>query len=83
MKGRNPFINQVNSDIINQQLYHLTIHLARRNPFINQVNSDEVANKIDKKKLKASQSLHKSGQFGLPKFDVALAHDDATVAIPS
>ena len=62
--GRNPFINQVNSDG-NIYVAYNPDWKNSRNPFINQVNSDsDGTQKTYGFFFWASQSLHKSGQFG-------------------
>ena len=60
--SRNPFINQVNSDTLTAATQWQRTSKSR-NPFINQVNSDRKT-LTDFRLLAASQSLHKSGQFG-------------------
>ena len=60
--SRNPFINQVNSDIALCCEY--TEYADGRNPFINQVNSDNFVTLTEEDGDEPSQSLHKSGQFG-------------------
>ena len=61
--GRNPFVNQVNSDVM--AISKVILGRVCRNPFVNQVNSDAGnACSICGVTLTMSQSLRKSGQFG-------------------